>query len=156
GPGDATVIWPHAATGDPEDFAGFAVTHGLNPSYGKADPYRMALACADEALRNLLCSGADLSRAAFLDNFCWGSPENPTQLGALVRAAMGCHDAAVGFGVPFISGKDSFYNQSKDENGRDLSVPGTLLISAIAPLADVRKALTMDIKGPGNALYLLG
>lgn len=156
GPGDACVIWPHAATGDMNDFSGFAVGHGLNPNYGKLDPYKMALAAADEALRNLLCSGADISRAAFLDNFCWGSPEEPRQLGALVRAAQGCYDAAVGFGVPFISGKDSFYNQSKDVNGKDLAIPGTLLISALAPLADVRKAVTMDIKGPGNSLFLVG
>ncbi|MBI3553240.1 MAG: phosphoribosylformylglycinamidine synthase subunit PurL [Elusimicrobia bacterium] len=156
GPGDACVIWPHAATGDMEDLSGFAVSHGLNPEYGKTDPYRMALACADEALRNLLCVGADVSRAAFLDNFCWASPEDPHQLGRLVRAAEGARDAAIGFGVPFISGKDSFYNQSKDVNGKDLPIPGTLLISAVAPVPDVSKALTMDIKGPGNALYLLG
>jgi len=156
GPGDACVIWPHAATGDMDDFTGFAVGHGMNPGYGKTDPYRMALACADEALRNLVCAGADISRAAFLDNFCWGSPEDPRQLGALVRAAEGCRDAAIGFGVPFISGKDSFYNQSKDENGKDLAIPGTLLISGIAPVPDIRKALTMDVKGPGNGLYLVG
>ncbi|MBI5630662.1 MAG: phosphoribosylformylglycinamidine synthase subunit PurL [Elusimicrobia bacterium] len=156
GPGDACVIWPQAATGDVENFSGFAVSHGLNPAYGKLDPHAMALACADEALRNLLCAGADISRAAFLDNFCWGNPENPQLLGGLVRAALGCYDAAKGFGVPFISGKDSFYNQSRDVNGKDLAIPGTLLISAVAPVTDVRKALTMDIKGPGNALYLVG
>ena len=156
GPGDACVIWPHAATGDMDDLAGFAVAHGLNPRYGKTDPYRMAQACVDEALRNLVCIGADVSRAALLDNFCWASPEDPRQLGALVRAAEGARDAATGFGAPFISGKDSFYNQSKDVNGKDLAIPGTLLISALAPLADVGKAVTMDIKGPGNALYLLG
>lgn len=156
GPGDACVIWPHAATGDMADFSGFAVSHGINPSYGKTDPYRMSLACADEALRNLLCVGADITRAAFLDNFCWGSPEDPVQLGALVRSALGCHDAACGFGVPFISGKDSLYNQSRDGSGRELAIPGTLLISALAPVADVRQALTMDIKGPGNPLYLIG
>jgi len=152
GPGDACVIWPHAATGNPADFQGFAVGHGLNPSYGRLDPWRMALACADEALRNLLCVGADVSRASFLANFCWGSPDDPAQLGALVRAAEGCRDAALGFGVPFICAEESLCNQSPDVP----AVPGTLLLSALAPVADVRKALTMDVKGPGNALYLVG
>lgn len=156
GPGDGCVIWPHAATGDMADFSGFAVSHGLNPAYGKIDPYRMSLACADEALRNLLCVGADISRAAFLDNFCWGNPEDPAQLGALVQAAFGCSAASSGFGVPFISGKDSLYNQSRDVSGRELAIPGTVLISALAPVNDVRQALTMDIKGPGNPLYLIG
>ena len=156
GPGDAAVIWPHAATGDMDDFSGFSVAHGLNPDYGRLDPYWMALACVDEALRNLTCVGADPARAALLDNFCWASPDDPKQLGALVRAAEGCRDAAKGFGAPFISGKDSLYNQSKDEKGRDLAVPGTLLISALAPVPDVRKAVTMDFKGPGNSLFLIG
>lgn len=156
GPGDACVMWPHAATGDTNDYAGFAVSHGLNSAYGKIDPYMMALNCADEALRNLLCVGADISRAAFLDNFCWGSPDDPLEMGRLIRAAKGCHDASIGFSAPFISGKDSFYNQSKDAKGRNAAVPGTLLISAVAPVHDVRKAVTMDIKNAGSVLYLAG
>ncbi len=156
GPGDACVIWPHAATGDMKDYAGFSVAHGLNPDYGRLDPYWMALACVDEALRNLTCVGADPARAALLDNFCWASPEDPRQLGALVRAAEGCRDAGKGYGAPFISGKDSLYNQSKDEKGRELPIPGTLLISALAPVPDARKAVSMDFKGPGDALYLIG
>jgi phosphoribosylformylglycinamidine synthase len=156
GPGDACVIWPHAATGDMDDHMGFSVAHGLNPDYGRLDPYWMAMAVVDEALRNLTCVGADPSRAALLDNFCWASPADPKQLGALVRAAEGCRDAAKGFGAPFISGKDSLYNQSKDEKGRELPIPGTLLISAISIVPDTRKSVTMDFKGPGNALYLIG
>jgi phosphoribosylformylglycinamidine synthase subunit PurSL len=156
GPGDACVIWPHAATGDFEDFSSFAVAHGINPEFGRLDPHAMAMACVDEALRNLTCVGADPARAALLDNFCWASPDDPKQLGALVRAAEGCRDAAKGFGAPFISGKDSLFNQSKDEKGKDLQIPGTLLISALAPVPDGRKAITMDFKGPGNALYLVG
>jgi phosphoribosylformylglycinamidine synthase len=156
GPGDACVIWPQAATQDTSDFSGFAVSHGFNPSAGKIDPYRMAWLCADEALRNLLCVGADISRAAFLDNFCWGNPENPQVLGSLVRAALGCRDAAIGYDVPFISGKDSLYNEAQDASGKTLSIPGTLLISAVAPVWNIEKAITMDMKGPGNALYLAG
>ena len=155
GPGDACVIWPQAVIGDVDDFRGFAVAHGLNPNYGKIDPYAMALACADEALRNLACIGADITQASFLDNFCWGNPEDPAVLGDLVRAALGCRDAALGFRVPFISGKDSLYNEYVDGKERH-SIPGTLLISAIAPVADVRKTVTMDFKAPGNAVYLLG
>jgi phosphoribosylformylglycinamidine synthase len=156
GPGDATVIWPASATGDPASFRGFAVAHGLNPAYGKIDPYAMALSAVDEALSNLACVGADVSQAAILDNFCWGNPDDPAQLGRLVRAALGCHDAAIGYDAPFISGKDSFYNEYTAPDGKRFPIPGTLLISAIAPVPDVRKAITMDLKGPGNALYLVG
>jgi len=156
GPQDACVIWPHAATGDTADFSGFAISHGINPAVGKIDPYEMALQCADEALRNLVCAGADINRVAFLDNFCWGNPENKKLMGALVLAARGCYDAAMGYSAPFISGKDSFYNQARDWRGRDTPIPCTLLISAVSPVEDVRRTVSMDVKRAGSFLYLLG
>ncbi|PIU17659.1 MAG: phosphoribosylformylglycinamidine synthase subunit PurL [Elusimicrobia bacterium CG08_land_8_20_14_0_20_59_10] len=156
GPGDATVICPRAATLDQDDYAGFAVTHGFGPGVGKIDPYQMALHSVDEAVRNLLCVGAEVSRTAILDNFCAASPRDPEVMGDLVLAAEGCHDAAMAYGAPFISGKDSFYNQAKDADGREYPIPISLLISATAPVPDVRKALTMNFKEPGNALYLAG
>jgi len=85
-PGDACVIWPHAATGDMEDFTGFTSRTGstrLRPDRPLLDGDGLR----GRALRNLTCVGADPSRAALLDNFCWASPEDPKQLGALVRAA---------------------------------------------------------------------
>ncbi len=156
GPGDAAVIWPHSATGDLNNFAGFAVTHGFNPAVGRVDPYQMALYSVDEAARNLLCVGAEISRTALLDNFCAAGPADPEVMGGLALAAEGCYDAAIGYGAPFISGKDSFYNQSKDASGKDYPIPLSLLISAMAPVEDVRKAITMNFKEAGNPVYLAG
>lgn len=155
GPGDGCAVWPHASTGNFENYRSVAVAHGINPSLGKIDPYNMAVACVDEALRNLVCVGADVTQAALLDNFCWGNPEDPQVLGSLVRAALGCRDAALAYEAPFISGKDSLYNDYSSGNERH-SIPGTLLISAIAPVHDVRKAITMDFKGSGHSIYLVG
>ncbi|PKM97021.1 MAG: phosphoribosylformylglycinamidine synthase subunit PurL [Elusimicrobia bacterium HGW-Elusimicrobia-3] len=156
GPGDAAVIWPHAATLDQSDFCGFAVSHGFNPALGRVDPYQMALHSVDEAVRNLLCAGADVSRTAILDNFCAASPRDPRVMGDLVLAAEGCHDAALTYGAPFISGKDSFYNQSRDADGKEYPIPISLLISATAPVADVRRSLTINFKEPGDPVYLAG
>jgi phosphoribosylformylglycinamidine synthase len=156
GPGDAVVIWPHSATGDIKDHSGFAVAHGFNPAAGRIAPYLMALYSVDEAVRNLLCAGAEISRTALLDNFCAASPIDPEVMGGLVLAAEGCYDAAIGYGTPFISGKDSFYNQSKDASGKDYPIPLSLLISAVAPVEDVRRALTGNFKEAGNPIYLAG
>ncbi|MFH2204505.1 MAG: phosphoribosylformylglycinamidine synthase subunit PurL [Elusimicrobiota bacterium] len=156
GPGDASVFWPTAVTGETKSYRGLAVSHGINPNYGKIDPHAMALLAVDEALGNLVCVGADVSRASMLDNFCWGNPDDPQTLGALVRAAQGCHDASIGYGVPFISGKDSLNNEYTDPKGVRHAIPGTLLISALAPVPDIRKAVTMDFKNPGNPIYLVG
>lgn len=156
GPSDAAVVWPGPALGEAGSWRGVAVAHGLNPLLGKVDPHAMGGAVVDEALRNLVAVGADPSRAAVLDNYCWGDPKDPDQLGALVRATLGAMDAALAHGTPFISGKDSLNNTYRDRRGRLRNIPGTLLISAIAPVPDVRRAVTMDFKGTGRAVYVIG
>jgi phosphoribosylformylglycinamidine synthase len=111
----------------------------------------MAVSAVDEAVRNAVAVGADPERLAILDNFCWGNPTYPDRLGTLVRACQGCYDAALAYRTPFISGKDSLYNEF---NGRP--IPGTLLISAIGIVPDMARTVTSDLKRPGNLIYLVG
>ena len=73
----------------------------------------------------------------------------------LVRAVKGCHDAAIGFGTPFISGKDSLNNEYRAGEKR-LPVIPTLLISAVGVIDDVAQTVDMSLKTPGNLLYLVG
>jgi phosphoribosylformylglycinamidine synthase len=115
----------------------------------------MVLNAVDEALRNLTAVGGDVGRTAILDNFCWGNPNDPEQLGLLVRAVKGCYDAAVGYGVPFISGKDSLNNEYRAD-GRRLPVIPTLLISAVSVIEDASRTVDMALKTPGNLLYQIG
>ncbi|MDD5680170.1 MAG: AIR synthase-related protein, partial [Candidatus Omnitrophica bacterium] len=128
---------------------------GINPRYGLIDAYWMAASCIDEALRQVICCGGDLKRVAILDNFCWGNTDRPETLGTLVRASYGCYDIAKAYGVPFISGKDSLNNEYK-VGKKSISIPPTLLISAIAVMKDVNKALSMDAKESGNLIYVVG
>jgi phosphoribosylformylglycinamidine synthase len=116
----------------------------------------MAAAAIDEALRNVVAVGADPKRTAILDNFCWGNVNDPSVLGALVRAAEACRDVAVAFGTPFISGKDSLNNTYTGKHGERLDIPHTLLVSALGRVPDVRKCVTMDLKESGNHIYLVG
>jgi phosphoribosylformylglycinamidine synthase len=150
GPGDASVVLPVRGS-----TRGLAVGCGINPRYGKIDPYAMAGCVIDEAVRNCTAVGADPSRIAILDNFCWGNTERPETLGSLVRAAQACRHVSLAYRTPFISGKDSLNNEYTHE-GRSLAIPPTLLISAIGIVPDVRATVTMDLKEPGNVLYLLG
>jgi len=153
GPSDAAVLKPLEIP----SWRGIAVGCGINPRYGLIDPYYMALSAVDEAVRNVVAVGADPERIAILDNFCWGNPDLPDRLGDLVRACKGCYDAALELGTPFISGKDSLYNEYWDSTaGRKIPIPPTLLISAMAIVPDVRQAVTMDLKEAGNLLYILG
>jgi phosphoribosylformylglycinamidine synthase len=115
----------------------------------------MALNAVDEALRNLTAVGGDITRTAVLDNFCWGNPNDPEQLGLLVRAVKGCYDASLGFKVPFISGKDSLNNEYRADGQRMPVIP-TLVVSAMGVIDDASKTVDMSLKTPGNLLYLVG
>ena len=157
GPSDAAVLRPLELQIEGEgSYRGLALGCGICPGYGRLDPYAMAWAAIDEALRNVVAAGADPDRVALLDNFCWGNPNLPDRLGDLVRAAQGCHDAALHYGTPFVSGKDSLNNEYVDADRVKTPIPPTLLISALAFLPDVRRAVSMDVKGAGSRLYLLG
>lgn len=144
GPNDAAVLRPL-----PDSWKGIVISCGLKPRYGKIDPYWMAASSIEEAIRNNIAVGGE--RQAILDNFTWGNPEKPEQLGALLSACRACYDFAKAFGVPFISGKDSLYNES--ELG---SVTPTLLITAVGIIQDIRKAVSLDLKEVGDSLYILG
>ncbi len=151
GPTDGAVL--HLRPARPE---AIALGLGVNPRYGLIDPYWMALAACDEAVRNVVAVGGNPDRIALLDNFCWGDPRHADRLGGLVRATAGCHDAAVAWGMPFISGKDSLNNEYRDAAGARVPIPPTLLISALAVLDDVRWTTTADLKAAGNQLYIVG
>ncbi len=148
GPADAAVLKP---LGTWTHNRAFVLSNGINPLLGRHDPYAMAVSAVDEAVRNAVAVGADPDRIAILDNFCWGNPTYPDRLGALVRSCQGCYDAALAYRTPFISGKDSLYNEF---NGQP--IPGTLLISAIGIVPDMTDCVTADLKAPGNRLYPAG
>jgi phosphoribosylformylglycinamidine synthase len=144
GPNDAAVLKPLD-----DSLKGLAISCGMNPNYGKIDAYWMAASAIDEAVRNNIAVGG--RRIALLDNFTWGNPEKPERLGSLVRACEACYDFAKAFRTPFISGKDSLYNESPLG-----PVTPTLLITAIGIVPNIQFATSMDLKAPGNLLYVVG
>ncbi len=150
GPSDAAVILPKLG-----GKKAVAISNGVNFRYGKIDPFWMAAGCIDEAIRQIISVGGDLKELALLDNFCWGNPDKPDRLGGLVRCAEGCYKAAMAFGTPFISGKDSLYNEFA-VGKETIAIPGTILISAIGIVDDVNRCLTMDFKKSGNLIYVVG
>jgi phosphoribosylformylglycinamidine synthase II len=150
GPSDATIVRPIL-----DSDMGIVVANGINPQYGDIDPYWMAASAIDEALRQVVAVGGSLRRVALLDNFCWGNPDKPDRLGGLVRAAQACYDVALGYETPFISGKDSLYNEFETEK-ESVSIPPTLLISAMAVMDNVERAVTMDCKREDDLVYIIG
>ncbi len=161
GPSDAAVLRPKL-----DSAKGITLSCGLAPHVSEkanhtghatdGDSYQMVLHAIDEAMRNAVCTGADPDRVAILDNFCWAKCDDPWQLGTLVRAAEACYDGALAYRTPFVSGKDSLSNQFTTEDGDLITIPQTMLISALGIVEDVNQCVTMDAKQPGNALFIVG
>ena len=161
GPSDAAVLRPKLDT-----HKGISLSVGGVPCLSEkatqrghaadGDSYWATLAAIDEAVRNAVCVGADPTHICILDNFCWPNCEPPEILGTLVRAAEACYDGALAYATPFVSGKDSLSNQFTTQDGQLITIPQTLLITAMGIVNDTRKARTMDAKAPGNLLLIVG
>ncbi|MFM7207599.1 MAG: phosphoribosylformylglycinamidine synthase subunit PurL [Planctomycetaceae bacterium] len=155
GPADGTVI-----RGVLGRNRGIAIGVGLRHHLGRLDPYQMAAGGIVEAIANVVAAGADPDRVALLDNFCWGDTRRPESLGTLVEACRACHDLAVAFATPFVSGKDSLNNVFTYADAADtaceISIPPTLLVTALGQLDDVRRAISPDLKAVGNRLAVVG
>lgn len=143
-----------------ESEKGIICSQGINPVYSDIDAYQMAACAIDTAIRNIIASGGTLDHIALMDNFCWCSSDEPERLGQLKATAKGCYDLAIEYGTPFISGKDSMFN---DFNGYDssgeplkISIPPTLLISSLGVIQDVTKTVSLDPKFIGDLIYIIG
>lgn len=144
----------------PESNKGIICSQGINPTYSFIDTYHMAACAIDTAVRNIIAAGGTLDRLALMDNFCWCSSNEKEKLGQLKSAVEACYDYATKYGTPFISGKDSMFNDFEgfDKNGKaiKISVPPTLLISSIGVIEDITKAVSLDPKFPNDLIYILG
>ncbi len=136
------------------------LTSALYPSYTEINAYDMAASAIDSCLRSALAGGASLSHIALLDNFCWCSSTEPERLYQLKEAARACYDYAIAYGTPYISGKDSMFNDFRGYNASGealkISAPPTLLISALAVMDNYNLASSIDFKFAGDKIYILG
>ncbi len=153
--GEATTFRPILSSNK-----GIVLSQGIYPEYSDIDTYQMAACAVDTAVRNSIAQGANPNTIAILDNFCWCSSKNLERLGELKKAVQACYAIATAYGTPFISGKDSMFNDFNgfDMNGKPLkiSIPPTLLISSIGIIDDVTKAVSLDAKFPGDIVYIMG
>jgi phosphoribosylformylglycinamidine synthase len=156
-PSEATVFLARHGS-----LRGFVLSEGVHPFYSDIDTRAMARVTVDEAVRRQLCAGAGLDRIALLDNFCWpdpvqseATPDGRYKLAQLVRACRGLHEATLAYRAPLISGKDSMKNDST-MGGVKISVPPTLLVSAIGQIDDVTRSITLEPKAAGDVVFILG
>ncbi|MBW2981674.1 phosphoribosylformylglycinamidine synthase [Candidatus Woesearchaeota archaeon] len=139
---------------------GVILSQALFPRLSEINCYNMAACAIDTAIRNCVAAGGNINHLALLDNFCWCSSDEPERLAQLKETAKACYDYAISYKTPFISGKDSMFNDFKgfDENNNPIkiSVLPTLLISSIGIIEDVNDTATMDFKSEGDLIYVIG
>lgn len=164
-PSDAGVIWmkPHGGGVD----RALAIASGICPKVSKFDTYLMAEYAVDEAVRNAVCVGADPDKMVLVDNYCWPDPiassRNPDaelKLAQLVRASKALFDISLAYGMPFVSGKDSmkndFIGMNEHQEKVKISVPPTLLVTAMGDIPTLSLIRTSEIKNSGDLVYLIG
>jgi phosphoribosylformylglycinamidine synthase II len=163
-----SVLKPFAGTDSPSDGTvtrpllsskkAVVLGFGINPSYGKIDPHRMAASVIEESLRNLVSAGGDIENAVLLDNFCFGDTADEAVFADLFETTKACYDYAKIFKTPFISGKDSLNNflTTQEKAQKRISIPPTLLISSMSVIDDYNLAMTSNFKKENNYIILIG
>lgn len=164
GPMDAGAIWLGIHGGDPD--GALVISNGLAPRLSLVDPYLMAHASVDEAVRNAVVTGANPDQLCLLDNFCWPDPvqsaKNPDgdiKLAALVRTCEGLASICRIYETPLVSGKDSMKNDFRGKNKKGepivISILPTLLVTAMGK-AQVQNLITTPFKKAGDMVALIG
>lgn len=162
GPSDAAILQPLELLSDGFQ-EGIVLGNGICPRFSCFDTYLMAQNAVDEAIRNCVAVGCNPEKIVILDNFCWPDPifdsennqDGRLKLAQLVRANRGLYDSARAYSTPIISGKDSMKN-NYSRGKIKLSIPPTLLITAVGIIDKVSSAVTMDFKNPGDLIYIIG
>jgi phosphoribosylformylglycinamidine synthase len=130
----------------------------------------MSAGAFDEAIRQIISIGGKLPEPSendifwsVNDNFCMpdaiynkeSNPDGMLKFGKLVRMNEALFDMATFFNIPMTSGKDSMKNDFIKSNVK-ISIPPTILYSAVAKIEDIRKTVTSDFKKEGDLICLVG
>ncbi|MFH1126207.1 MAG: phosphoribosylformylglycinamidine synthase subunit PurL, partial [Candidatus Altiarchaeota archaeon] len=142
--GDAAIIKPLD-----DSFKGLSITADVNPMFCRMNPYWGAASAVEEVVRNLVAVNSKPHSLADCLNF--GNPEKPDCMGDFIKTSEGLYETAKAFGVPYVSGNVSLYNEST--LGPVAPTPALLGVGIID---DVRNAVTVDLKKNENAIYLIG
>ncbi len=128
---------------------GLAMSVDCSPRYCAADPVMGGKQAVVETFRNICAVGA--KPLAITDNMNFGNPEKPRIMGQFVGACEGIREACVALDYPVVSGNCSLYNET---NGQPI-LPAPA-IGGVGLMADVTKAMTVDFKGEGESIIVIG
>ena len=155
GPWQVPVADCAVTAADHLGFAGEAMAMGERSPLAVLDPGASARMAIGEALTNLAAAGVGALHEVVLSaNWMADAGRDDTALHDAVRSA--ALELCPGLGVPIPVGKDSLSMRTTWRDGgreRAVSAPVSLVVSAFAPVGDVRRTLVpMLVKEGGNHL----
>ena len=157
GPWQVPVADCAVTAADHVGFAGEAMAMGERSPLAVLDPGASARMAIGEALTNLAAAGVGALHEVVLSaNWMADAGQDDTALHDAVRSA--ALELCPELGIPIPVGKDSLSMRTAWRAGgreRRVSAPVSLVVSAFAPVGDVRRALVpMLVKEAGNRLVL--
>ncbi|HTX87399.1 MAG TPA: phosphoribosylformylglycinamidine synthase [Bacteroidales bacterium] len=138
--------------------AGIATSLGHAPAAGLIDPAAGSRLSIAEALTNLVWAPLThgLKGVSLSANWMWPC-KNPGEDARLYAAVKAASDFAMELGINIPTGKDSLSMTQKYPDGSMVYSPGTVIISAVAEVKDVKKVTGPVLKNlPGTRLFYLG
>lgn len=127
---------------------GLAFVSDGNPSYSYLNPYHGAVSAVAEAVRNLASVGA--RPLALVDNLNFASPERPEVYWSFIETIKGLADAAEAFGLAYVSGNVSFYNEVGSR-----PIKPTPVVAGLGKVK-LENIMTMDFKDKGDLIAIVG
>jgi phosphoribosylformylglycinamidine synthase len=136
---------------------GIATSLGHAPVAGLISPEAGACLSVAEALTNLIWVplAHGLNGVSLSANWMWPC-RNPGEDARLYKAVQAVADFAISLGINIPTGKDSLSMTQKYPDGNSVYAPGTVIISAVSEVPDVKKAVSPVLSPvPGSLLVLI-
>ena len=145
-----TVLKPglDAAVLKINDEYGLAFVSDGNPSHSYLNPYHGAVGAVAEVVRNLASVGA--KPLALVDNLNFASPERPEVYWSFIETIKGLADGAKAFGLAYVSGNVSFYNEVGNK-----PIKPTPVVAGLGKVK-LENLMTMDFKDEGDLIAIVG
>ncbi len=126
---------------------GIATALGHAPVSGLISPEAASRLAVAESLTNLVWAPLKdgLSGISLSANWMWPA-KNKGENGRLYQAVKAISDFAIELGINIPTGKDSLSMVQKYPDGKTVYAPGTVIVTAVGEVIDIRKAISPVLK----------
>lgn len=127
---------------------GIATSIGHAPVVAMISPGAGSRIAVGEALTNLVWAPLvdDIKSVSLSANWMWPA-KNPGENARLYQAVQALSDFCIDLGINVPTGKDSMSMTQKYPDGQVVFSPGTVIVSAVAEVTDIRKVVPQVLNG---------